>query len=398
MVNYENPSYKCMRIAKEESLAELLEMRRWDVAKRLKEVKLGEGSHENLSDIASVIYEPKFGWTREACDYLRNQLMELIGGERDAQRGCSCGADTCVYHDMQEEVGDGIPGGDCGVREVRRDRDLRDMGDCHFSKEALMTYDVLGNERHKAVCGLRKLDLHSNSVTKNQMAIANALGVDFDGSDLFSDAMRRRLIHLLGGDEIVRNAENDENGDFCELNHLTITDELREWASTEVPYKYGHRLHAIADRIDEQFARICEQQEKVLQETIDGMADELDTLRSRNVAVYAHDNANMYLDLLRDAARDYKELYDFAKSIGENVDEQEIVTLFGVDYVPYFHVEFLGNILSNATRKWAKADTECRMYRDLLNDEAREYVRHKKATDSMYASFNEVFEAIERLL
>ena len=30
----------------------------------------------------------------------------------------------------------------------------------------------------------------------------------------------------------------------------SITDELREWASVEVPYKYGHQLNAIADRID----------------------------------------------------------------------------------------------------------------------------------------------------
>ena len=31
---------------------------------------------------------------------------------------------------------------------------------------------------------------------------------------------------------------------------MNITDELREWASVEVPYKYGHQLTAIADRID----------------------------------------------------------------------------------------------------------------------------------------------------
>lgn len=31
---------------------------------------------------------------------------------------------------------------------------------------------------------------------------------------------------------------------------MSITDELREWASVEVPYKYGHQLNDIADRID----------------------------------------------------------------------------------------------------------------------------------------------------
>ena len=31
---------------------------------------------------------------------------------------------------------------------------------------------------------------------------------------------------------------------------MSITDELRAWASVEVPYKYGNQLYAIADRID----------------------------------------------------------------------------------------------------------------------------------------------------
>ena len=31
---------------------------------------------------------------------------------------------------------------------------------------------------------------------------------------------------------------------------MSITDELRDWASVRVPYKYGHQLTAIADRID----------------------------------------------------------------------------------------------------------------------------------------------------
>lgn len=33
---------------------------------------------------------------------------------------------------------------------------------------------------------------------------------------------------------------------------MNITDELRKWASIEVPYKYCHQLTAIADRIDEE--------------------------------------------------------------------------------------------------------------------------------------------------
>ena len=37
---------------------------------------------------------------------------------------------------------------------------------------------------------------------------------------------------------------------------MSITDELRKWASVEVPYKYGHQLNAIADRIDAEHERL----------------------------------------------------------------------------------------------------------------------------------------------
>lgn len=36
---------------------------------------------------------------------------------------------------------------------------------------------------------------------------------------------------------------------------MNITAELRAWASVEVPYKYGHQLTAIANRIDEGYQK-----------------------------------------------------------------------------------------------------------------------------------------------
>lgn len=39
---------------------------------------------------------------------------------------------------------------------------------------------------------------------------------------------------------------------------MSITDELRKWASIEVPYKYGNQLIAIADRIDAEHERQLE--------------------------------------------------------------------------------------------------------------------------------------------
>lgn len=67
----------------------------------------------------------------------------------------------------------------------------------------MVEYDVLGNERHKAVCKLREMPkLYPN---KNggadlyawKSALAEAIGAN---TELFS-AIRDRLIHLLGGDQ-----------------------------------------------------------------------------------------------------------------------------------------------------------------------------------------------------
>lgn len=41
---------------------------------------------------------------------------------------------------------------------------------------------------------------------------------------------------------------------------MSITDELKKWASVEVPHKYGHQLSAIADRIDAEHERRCNEQ------------------------------------------------------------------------------------------------------------------------------------------
>ena len=64
-------------------------------------------------------------------------------------------------------------------------------------------YDVLGNERHKAICKLREMPKlypgkdGSADVFAWKRELANAIGAD---TELFS-AIRNRLIHLLGGDQ-----------------------------------------------------------------------------------------------------------------------------------------------------------------------------------------------------
>ena len=67
----------------------------------------------------------------------------------------------------------------------------------------MVEYDVLGNERHKAICKLREMPkLYPNKdggadLYAWKRELANAIGAD---TELFS-AIRNRLIHLLGGDQ-----------------------------------------------------------------------------------------------------------------------------------------------------------------------------------------------------
>jgi len=117
------------------------------VALRLRQLPLEEDSHGNLSKLAYAIYPCATGWTCESCEGLRDRLVELLGG---------------------------------------------------VSKPP--TYDVLGNERHKAIAELRKLTINSDYYG-NYQRVARAIGTEYDGKSLASECVRDRLIYLLGGDD-----------------------------------------------------------------------------------------------------------------------------------------------------------------------------------------------------
>ena len=93
-----------------------------------------------------------------------------------------------------------------------------------------------------------------------------------------------RLIHLLGDDD--ETASNDDRTCPIAVQSPSITDELRDWVANHYSGWSSKQADgfAIADRIDEQFNRICLQQEAVLQrtisETIDEHKCEMDELRA----------------------------------------------------------------------------------------------------------------------
>ena len=174
----DNGSYAYMRKVREEHLTELergkefergyragrraMDAKRQAIALKLRGLDLTGSSHENLSRIAYAIYPCATGWTPESCEGLRDKLVRLLGGVNE--------------------------------RET-----------------TFTTCDALDNERHKAICELRKMTIDSHYYG-NYQRIALAIGVTYDGERFASECVRDRLIHLLGGDV----CEGGDHGDCAE--------------------------------------------------------------------------------------------------------------------------------------------------------------------------------------
>ena len=151
----------------------------------------------------------------------------------------------------------------------------------------MVEYDVLGNERHKAICKLRKLKCKSGLNGSFVCELANVLNVQKDGAP-YEDAVlhgliRDRLIHLLGGDQPTLSdllKEDDDavdarpsdsasadspvhgsagcacGGRCGELDEevAPITTELRDMAERYCNYKDSN----IVKFREEEFERLCD--------------------------------------------------------------------------------------------------------------------------------------------
>ena len=283
------------------------------IAMRLRGLRFDGGSHENLSRIAYAIYPCATGWTCESAAGLRDKLIDLMGGVSDDTCGveCCCAAAACDGRDSgkPKEVKHGGAAHDCAA-------DTRGGAGCDVvHMDGLVAYDVLDNERRKAVRALRRWkpeeaidNDHCGEIQIRLLYQFLGLGgaMMMDGADA-AKKVRDRLIHLLGGDEcnfsagesymnamgeksnpaetsgastdhvILDTPSPDDGTSPNDVPTSSITDELRKWADGDVWSCKWEEFKAIADRIDEQFARVCQQQETVLQETIDGMVDDRDS-------------------------------------------------------------------------------------------------------------------------
>lgn len=352
---------------------------RMAVVIRLRETPLGCGSHGDLSAIARCVYDPHGAWTIEACKNLHDELIRLMGGARDGElcetvaRNGHESANSAENLQIQAKEGD--------------------------KAYPFATYDELGNERHKAVCELRKLDGCSPLAHSFRDELAAAIDVPRDGAPYSNKELCHlicdRLIYLLDGtqdghsrtcpkcdDDVSESDDNVSESDHVSLDTpSSITSELRKYAKTQA-YPHNDRLRAVADRMDAQFERICSQQEAVLQQTISETVDE----HKREMAELRHD-MEMWRDRSEDMRMERDELRERVERLKEKCDNQReqldtYNTLYDFDAIrrlklergSYKHrAECAEGKAESTRRRLAKTEDECAMYRQMLNDAADEY-------------------------
>lgn len=267
------------------------------VALRLKHLPLDEDSHGNLSQIARAVWHSDFGWTKGACEALRDELVRLLGGVHDEPAPIPASRCTCDA--------------DC---------------DCHNQQPKAVAHDVLGNERNKTVCRLREWKPDEDNMPVRELWEA-IMGEKLPNTPLQGDAeldivLRDRLIHLIGGDEPLPNLSEPNLSKSVEVvkpesedgGESTITDELRKFATDPLLGYASQELHveritAIADRIDEQAKRDRESE----QLRIEKLVEQRDETRQE---------CDNLLDLLRDAVVDFEYAsysWNYALIVGENI-------------------------------------------------------------------------------
>lgn len=235
---------------------------------------------------AMGIKEPTFA-------VLRDELVRLMGGVSDGTDEPMTTDELIKYinQDTRRLKGDASKTGDgdemvhagghsgvfgCACDAVRGDVDGEHaLGvSCHHSgshvADGMVPVDVIGgaDDTCGAGCCCAAADSDGDCGLQRE-EVSDGRVVDDSVCDT-SGSYRGVSVHLDG--------LKDDGTCPNDVRASSITDELREWASDRHCKGMSHtdvlNIGLIADRIDEQFDRICQQQEAVLQETIDEMAGE----------------------------------------------------------------------------------------------------------------------------
>lgn len=180
------------------------------------------------------------------------------------------------------------------------------------------------------------------------------------GMDEIADMLEDVILSEMGQEKTVGGddgtASNDDRTCPIAVQSPSITDELREYAMTRISPNQG-MLESIADRIDEQFNRICSQHESVLQQTISETIDEhkceMDELRAKLSEYESCDLAQTHRTVKR-MLGEVKNLHDTLKA---RADAKPRITKERDGY-----------------RKLAKRNEQwCDALLDLIRDAAKEY-------------------------
>ena len=338
------------------------------VVSKLRRLRFDGGSHENLSKIAYAIYPCATGWTCESAEGLRDELVRLLGGVTTT--------------------------------------DTTKVGDLRLEDYPTNTYDVHGNERHKAACRLRETRLDTGSAIKK---LCHCVGLKWESAcpNRMISALQNRLLYLFEDEctafvranltcqnprkvsisdaesepDVPYSADmtnktpidgtqsNDDGTCPNAVQPASITDELRECVNTAtksydntVWYDMGDDTEAehticyvteaellrVADRIDAEFARLIKQQDDAWQATCEELSEQHD----KEIEVFKVER-----HFLREEIKKFQnacnELRRRCESL-KNGNEQDVKLIC-------------------AEVEKRKLERECQMYRDMLNDAAAEF-------------------------
>lgn len=363
-----NPSIEYMRQIRREEQAKLLDMRRERVVKTLRSLDLHGGSHAMLSQIAYSIHPHVGAWDVESCDHLRNVLAELIGDAReaksDAQHHCACGAGGCGCGDESAEVETERHEAVCELRKlgkcsplahnfrdaiaaavaVPKDGAPYDDGElCHLICDRLI-HLLGGDQSHDtSPMGLKSETGITDKPDDDERYVldtskATTIGYEPDGLVVKNGEHEVRITNgdtIIDGISVVAALDEVASGrlpEFARSNPVVVDymqreimelrkvrDELLDLLrDARDEYKMLDRMsaetsanfHAMRDRVwgleagrDELNTQLDNKLEQCqrYRRHIDRMQGGSKRLREK-----LREQEGMYLDLLRDAARDYK--------------------------------------------------------------------------------------------
>lgn len=328
-----------------------------------------------------------------------NNLLQ-IAHEHDMQKmGRRCG-------DQMWEHGKALGGGD--LEQAKKSEYHRGYTDGLHARDTA-TWQ-LDQERREVVRALR--DFNSEEIESwfemQFWTLLTLLGIEKNAEECSNCndivRLRDRLIHLLGGDTTKprKPSISDEESESklsksADMTNKTITEELRKFKghinaglTPEMVLALRAEVNVIADRIEEQFNRICQQQDDAWQATCEQMAEqheeEVESLK--RAAERDADHIEILTGTLNDAEMAGKELATKVKNQRKRLNQLEnIVNTWHYEDGTYWSPIAADKAVRKANEKAerlhvrnyeqalriAALSEECEMYRDMLNDATEEY-------------------------